>query len=718
MSIQTLKTRLGAGTATLEAAVAGAAAAAVAARLDALLAIEPHLPDASGEALTEAVLQLEAELLETVPDQISVQVLGAEARTLPLVFGLMANDDELRALGGAGSDDDPNDGPRLRAGNTGETGLTRLGRNFASALHSGGNPTATLRLLATDEGAALLDAGARCSRCKWLPAPGPPRCSAACVSWRCSCKAAVSGAASQAVTPAPSAWSARWPAWWPVRTCCSTVPASASCTACSVWPAPRAPSSRCRPRAPACAWRARGWRPMPARCARRRCSHAAKCWRARAPIAADVSGDRFPVAADVRGLPAGRRLVIRGTRRDNGQELVHDATLVSATPAAHSADGGLIVFTPSLPVPLVRTSVVVHGNVAVASHGETVAQVLGSGDAAQQHQRFALAHAPLTHRAAATESGAVAELEVRVGDVAWQHRNTLYATGANDRVFTTLTDEQGKVWVQFGDGVSGARLPSSAHNLRARYRKGLGVDGNVRAEALSQAMARPLGFKGVSNPAAASGGTDAETSEVARRSMPLVTRTLGRVVSVLDYEDFARAYAGIAKAQARVLRLPGVAQGSVVALTVAATAGAPLAAGNPVWANLLAALKDSGDPHVALRLLPAEQRHYRVGLKVKVDAAYEAAVVLPRVEAALRAQGAFDARELGQPVHASDVIAAAQAVPGVVAVDLDFLCFAGTLPQLRSTLRAAPTRAVGAQALPAQVLVLDPGPLLRLEVMA
>jgi predicted phage baseplate assembly protein len=431
-----------------------------------------------------------------------------------------------------------------------------------------------------------------------------------------------------------------------------------------------------------------------------------------------VSGDRFPVAADVRGLPAGRRLVIRGTRRDNGQELVHDATLVSATPAAHSADGGLIVFTPSLPVPLVRTSVVVHGNVAVASHGETVAQVLGSGDAAQQHQRFALAHAPLTHRAAATESGAVAELEVRVGDVAWQHRNTLYATGANDRVFTTLTDEQGKVWVQFGDGVSGARLPSSAHNLRARYRKGLGVDGNVRAEALSQAMARPLGFKGVSNPAAASGGTDAETSEVARRSMPLVTRTLGRVVSVLDYEDFARAYAGIAKAQARVLRLPGVAQGSVVALTVAATAGAPLAAGNPVWANLLAALKDSGDPHVALRLLPAEQRHYRVGLKVKVDAAYEAAVVLPRVEAALRAQGAFDARELGQPVHASDVIAAAQAVPGVVAVDLDFLCFAGTLPQLRSTLRAAPTRAVGAQALPAQVLVLDPGPLLRLEVMA
>jgi hypothetical protein len=106
-----------------------------------------------------------------------------------------------------------------------------------------------------------------------------------------------------------------------------------------------------------------------------------------------------------------------------------------------------------------------------------------------------------------------------------------------------------------------------------------------------------------------------------------------------------------------------------------------------------------------------------VGLKVRVDAAYESAPVLAAVEAALRAQGAFDARELGQPLHGSEVIAAAHAVPGVVAVDLDFLHLAGTPQALRPTLVAAQTRAVAGQPQPAQLLVLDPGPLARLELM-
>jgi hypothetical protein len=435
---------------------------------------------------------------------------------------------------------------------------------------------------------------------------------------------------------------------------------------------------------------------------------------ARAPIAAPVEGTTVQVATDLGGLVPGRRVLVRGRRVADGVEIAHAATVTSAVPAAAPVDGGVLTIDPPLPAPLVRSTVVVFGNVALASHGETVAQVLGSGDAAQAHQRFDLKHAPLTHRSAATDSGVSPALTVRVGDIEWQHRPSLYGAGPGERVYTLVTDEQARTWVQFGDGRNGARLPSASNNLRMRYRKGLGVEGNVRAGSLSQAMARPLGFKGVENPLPASGGTAPEAADSARRSMPLGARTLGRAVSLLDYEDFARAFAGIAKSQARVLRLR---QGPVVAVTIAGSADAPLHEGNPVHANLLAALRAGGDPHVQVRLLAHRARSFRLGLKVRCDDGHDPAQVLSAVEAALRAAFAFDARALGQPVHASEVVSVAHGVRGVRAIDLDFLFLAGMPVALRTGLHAEGTRVVAGQAAPADVLTLDPAPLVRLEAM-
>ena len=77
------------------------------------------------------------------------------------------------------------------------------------------------------------------------------------------------------------------------------------------------------------------------------------------------------------------------------------------------------------------------------------------------------------------------------------------------------------MFVVFGDGRSGARLPSGTNNVRATYRKGLGVDGNVVAGSLTQLMTRPLGLKSVSNPLPAEGGTDPEAASAARQSIPL-----------------------------------------------------------------------------------------------------------------------------------------------------------------------------------------------------
>ena len=441
--------------------------------------------------------------------------------------------------------------------------------------------------------------------------------------------------------------------------------------------------------------------------------------RARAPVTTPVSGASVQVAASVAGMAPGRRLVLQGPRVSDGTMLVHQALLVQAIPAAQAADGGTLEFDPPLPEPLRRDATVVYGNVALATHGETVTQILGAGNAAQPFQRFELKHAPLTYRSAAVESGATSELTVRVSDVAWAERSTMFGAGRTERAFALQTDEQGRVWVQFGDGQRGARPASGVNNVRASYRKGLGAAGNVRAETLTQPASRPLGLKSVANLAPALGGTDADSADAARRNMPLQTRTLGRAVSLLDYEDFARAYAGVAKARAEVLQLTG---GPTVCITIAGDKGTAITPSDQTWVNLLGALRASGDPHVALRLLTHAASTFRLGLKVKVDPAHDAEAVLAAVESALRAAHAFDGRELGQPVQQSELIALAHGVPGVVAIDLDFL-YGGSAP-LSQTHRGRQARllatrmhVVGGQPFAAELLTLDPAPFERLEVM-
>ncbi|WP_017460720.1 putative baseplate assembly protein [Dyella ginsengisoli] len=433
------------------------------------------------------------------------------------------------------------------------------------------------------------------------------------------------------------------------------------------------------------------------------------------PVTTAVTDDAVPIALPPDGLLPGRRVIVQGTRTD-GIALTHPAVLT----AVH-ADGAFARLTidPPLPAALLRDSVTVAGNVALARHGETVSQILGSGDASRAFQRFELKQTPLTWRAAAGETGAASELTLRVAGIEWKERPTLYGAADGERVFTLQTDETGRDWVRFGDGVRGARLPSGVNNVRAVYRKGIGQAGNVRADSLTQLMTRPLGLKTVANPLAAAGGTDPDSADQARAAMPLTTRTLGRVVSLLDYEDFARAFSGIAKAQAAVLRL---GRESVVGITVAGQDGDAVPAPSTVWSHLRDALRDGGDPHVALRLMGYQASTFRLGLRVKCADDRDPKQVLPAVEAALRDAFGFARRALGQAVQQSEVIAIAQGVPGVVGIELDRLYggtapYAQTLPSRQVRLLASRMRVSAGAAQPAELLTLDSAPLDRLEVL-
>ena len=380
--------------------------------------------------------------------------------------------------------------------------------------------------------------------------------------------------------------------------------------------------------------------------------------------------------------PLQRRVIVQGQGAD-GAPLRHLAQVVqhdAGTPRR-------LRLEPPLPRPLKRAGALLFANVAWARHGETASQILGNGDGLRPHARYELQRQPLTHRAAAVESGALPEIEVRVGERAWARVDSLYGAGPDAEVYSLETDVHGRLWVQFGDGLQGARAPTGQANLRLRSRKGLGLAGNVAADRLSQPMSRPPGLKAVSNPLAALGGAEPESLAAARRSLPLVTRTLGRVVSRLDYEDYALAFAGVAQAQARLLLLGG--RPSMVLALVGAQ-GEVIGPQHPTGAALLQALRQAGEAQLPLRLVAYRPQSFRLALRVRVDAAYETQAVHTALRAALLAQFNPLARRLGQPLFAAELLAEAQGLPGVLALDLERLHRSDQPAALQNRLLADP----------------------------
>jgi hypothetical protein len=432
------------------------------------------------------------------------------------------------------------------------------------------------------------------------------------------------------------------------------------------------------------------------------------------PLVEPVQGDEVILDRRVDDLAEGRTLIFTGEDAQSTEPRSEPATLLEAV-----LEDGLtkLRLTADLAYAFRRDTLTIHANVAHATHGESRQEVLGSGDASTSFQRFVLRESPLTHTSAPTPSGTESTLEVRVDDIEWHEVPDLYGRDPEERVYTTRLDEGGRTTVQFGDGRSGARLPTGRENVRAAYRKGIGTDGLVRAEQLSLLMTPVLGVRSVRNPLVASGADDPESQDEARRNAPLTVLTLDRVVSLHDYEDLARAYAGIAKALATWV---WTGETREVLVTVAAPAGREV--GVDLLQNLVGAIRAVGDRHLPLRVEAYRPALFGMAAKMRIDPAYIPERVVAAVAAALQEQFGFDARSFGQGVALSEVLAAIQAVPGVVMVDVDELY---RIPkdereeQPQPFLEADVTRPgeEDGDVLPAELLTLDPQSL-SLEVIS
>jgi len=405
-----------------------------------------------------------------------------------------------------------------------------------------------------------------------------------------------------------------------------------------------------------------------------------------------VSGDRADITTPDPNDPSSTAVVpgVHSSELVMLSGVVQDIALSDDTPASQYQP--TVGVTPPSPLPgeklhtfvrfaknlqycYRRDKVTIYGNVVKATHGETRNEVLGNGDGSKALQSFTLKQPPLTFVAAPTPVGGDSTLHVYVNDVEWHETESLAWLGPKDHDFVTQTDDNGNTSLTFGDGEHGARLPTGLVNVKAVYRNGIGNVGNVRAEQISLLQTRPLGVKAVINPIRASGGGDKESRDLARENAPLSVMPLDRLVSVRDYADFTRRFAGVAKALAQRTSDGRI---QLLYLTIAGIDDAPIDVTSDLYRNLLEALRDFGDPDLPLRVDLRELLVLVLSANIKLAPDYLWEPVVTAVRAQLLAAFGFGKRGLGQWALISEVISAIQNVAGVAYVDVDAF---GAIPE-------------------------------------
>jgi predicted phage baseplate assembly protein len=416
-----------------------------------------------------------------------------------------------------------------------------------------------------------------------------------------------------------------------------------------------------------------------------------------------VSGDVVTLTKYYPGLKTGKSVILTGERADlpgtNASEIRSLKEILIANGIT------VLVFDTPLDYTYVRKKLTINANVAAATHGETVKEVLGSGNAASSFQQFVLKQPPLTYISSSSANGTKSTLEIRVNNILWEEVPSFFERGPAEHIYITRQDDQANTTVIFGDGKNGSRLPTGRENIKATYRKGIGSGGLLKANQLSQLMTRPLGVKAATNPLITSGAEDGEVLADARSNATLTIFTLGRIVSLQDYEDFARAFAGISKALAT---WTWTGQKRSVYLTVAGTAGATVE--QDLYKKLVSAIQQAGIPGVPVTVVSYQARFFRLVANIQVDPAYLPDLVLPAVEKELRGHFSFSNRSFGQPVALSEVFSVIQNVEGVTAVDIDKLYRSDEAVTLQDRLDAEVPRPGNETADPAEILIIDSRP--------
>ncbi|MDO6416124.1 hypothetical protein Q4F19_17190 [Sphingomonas sp. BIUV-7] len=346
--------------------------------------------------------------------------------------------------------------------------------------------------------------------------------------------------------------------------------------------------------------------------------------------------------------------------------LLRDALERGADLAANVTDDGAgngtlrLLSTALLSSPL-AAPVAAYGNLVAVTRGESVSEILGSGDATRAFQTFRLKKKPLTYIAApGAPGGRQSTLRIWVDAVLWREVPSLFVAGPEDRVYTVRQTVDGETEIGFGGQGFGQPLPSGVSNVRAAYRFGGGA-ASPPAGALHQ-LARPVkGLRRATNPLAAFGGDDGDRPEDIRTAAPNSALALGRAIALPDFEAIARGYRGILNAAATWSWDTREQRAGVALWFVPPTdEGA-----EQLGADLAAYLHGIAAPGTPISVARATPVPMTLAVDLSVDADREPATVQAAVLARLTELLSPRQVPIGAPIFRADILAEARATKGV-----------------------------------------------------
>ena len=347
---------------------------------------------------------------------------------------------------------------------------------------------------------------------------------------------------------------------------------------------------------------------------------------------------------------------------------VGDILIPKGTRVYASAGGTQVIFETDADVTILAASSTGTVNVR---EGITVAQeALGVSNGAERMQF------PLLNRNVIKDSvvfyvrdGGIDSATGLPAYIPWTQVNRMIDADAVDRVFTVFVDENGTSIIRLGDGVTG-RIPSTGAAVYATYRYGKGVAGNVAANTIrSMVSGGDLAAKiqTVTNPAAATGGANAESLQSMRLNIPRSLRALDRAVTLQDYADLAIQVPGVAKAAA------GAVLNTSVTLAILghdyALADAALTSATQAFIDKRKMIGTS------VTIIGPTYKSVNVTAAIVVSPLYVRASVKAQVEKAITDHYAFTLVDFGYTTRLSDIFKAIMSIEGVAScsVSLHYL---------------------------------------------
>jgi uncharacterized phage protein gp47/JayE len=241
-------------------------------------------------------------------------------------------------------------------------------------------------------------------------------------------------------------------------------------------------------------------------------------------------------------------------------------------------------------------------------------------------------------------------------NVLWKYFAQITDAGPIDSAYTITQDNTGNSFIVFGDGTNG-RIPPMGLGVFVTYRYGVGLAGNVGTNAVVSFAQAIVGTQSVTNNVAASGGTDVESMDSMRISIPRSVKSLNRAVTVDDYANLALQVPGVVRA---------LAAGSF--FTTVTVYIAPVGGGQPsttLTTSVRTYLSTRSVVGTVTSVTGPRYMPVNISITVNVLSAYNQASVISSVRTQLELAFLFDNRDFGEIISVGEIYRLLQDIIGV-----------------------------------------------------